>query len=224
LYAGIGSNCLEDSVDLAKRCLDGGVDVVVATLPSYYNLTEAQMLKYFEQLADEVDGPLMIYNIPSTTHMSIPLKVIDELSYHENIVGLKDSERSDERLQQSLSLWVQRSDFSYFIGWAARSLEALLQGADGIVPSTGNVDPSVYFFMKGLIERENIDDAKVLQQYSDEIGNLYQQGRTLGESLAALKILMQNIGFCEPWMMPPLSRLDASEEKKLRESYAELIP
>lgn len=222
LYAGIGSNCLQDSIDLAKHCFDGGVDVVVATLPSYYNLTETQMLNYFEQLADTVEGPLMIYNIPSTTHMSIPLKVIDKLSHHENIVGVKDSEKSDDRLQQSLSLWMQRPDFSYFLGWAARSCEALEQGADGIVPSTGNIDPSVYFFMKSLIEKENLEDAKALQLHSDEIGNLYQQGRTLGESLAALKILMQSVGFCEPWMMPPLNRLDAGEEKKLREAYAEM--
>lgn len=224
LYAGIGSNCLQDSIDLAKHCFDGGVDVVVATLPAYYNLTEAQMMKYFEQLAEEIDGPLMIYNIPSTTHMSIPLKLIDELSHHENIVGVKDSERSDERLQQSLALWVQRPDFSYFLGWAARSCEALSQGADGVVPSTGNIDTSAYFFMKSFIGKGSLKDAETLQQYSDEIGNLYQQGRTLGESLAALKVLMQSIGLCEPWMMPPLDRLNKNEEKKLREAYAAIIP
>ena len=124
LYAGIGANCLQTSIDLAKLCFDSGVDVAVATLPSYYNLTAGQMRNYFAQLADAIAGPLMIYNIPATTHMSIPLQVIDELSHHENIVGVKDSERDEERLQQSLALWRHRDDFSFFLGWAAKSAQA----------------------------------------------------------------------------------------------------
>ena len=106
LYVGIGSNVLAESIDFAAYCCLHAVDVVVATLPSYYALTEKQMLQYFNQLADNISLPLFIYNIPATTHMSIPLTVIDELSHHKNIVGLKDSERSDERMLESLKLWV----------------------------------------------------------------------------------------------------------------------
>lgn len=224
LYAGIGSNCLQDSADLAKRCFDNGVDVVVATLPSYYNLTESQMQNYFEKLANDIDGPLMIYNIPSTTHMSIPLKIIDELSHHENIAGVKDSERNEERLDQSLALWAKREDFSYLTGWAAKAMEALSKGADGVVPSTGNINPELYFFLTALIRDGEMEKAAITQQVSDQIGNLYQSGKTLGESLAALKVLMQCEGLCEPWMMPPLARLSATEEKRLQAAYAEILP
>src|SRR6187399_2090583 len=87
LYAGIGSNVLAESIDFASYCSFHAVDVVVATLPSYYGLTEKQVLKYFTTLADSTSLPLFIYNIPATTHMSIPLPVIDELSKHKNIVG-----------------------------------------------------------------------------------------------------------------------------------------
>ena len=128
LYAGISSNCLEESIDLAKKSFDAGVDVVATTLPSYYALSEYQMKKYFEQLAAAINGPMIIYNIPATTHMSIPLPVIDELSHHDNIVGSKDSERSEQRLLESISLWKDREDFSHFVGWAAKSAEALLNG------------------------------------------------------------------------------------------------
>jgi 4-hydroxy-tetrahydrodipicolinate synthase len=102
LYAGISSNVLEESIALAKHSFDSGADVVVTTLPSYYALTEPAMFRYFEQLAEAVAGPLMIYNIPATTHMSIPLSVIDRLSQHHNFVGVKDSERSEDRLRESL--------------------------------------------------------------------------------------------------------------------------
>ncbi|HET7898974.1 MAG TPA: dihydrodipicolinate synthase family protein, partial [Flavisolibacter sp.] len=76
LYAGISSNCVAESIDLAKQSFDSGADVVVTTLPSYYPLTDGAMLRYFEELADRISGPLMVYNIPATTNMSIPLEVI----------------------------------------------------------------------------------------------------------------------------------------------------
>jgi dihydrodipicolinate synthase/N-acetylneuraminate lyase len=113
LYAGIGSNVLAESIEFATYCCLHAVDVLVATLPSYYALTEKQMLQYFNTLADNISLPLFIYNIPATTHMSIPLTVIDELSKHKNIVGIKDSERSEERMNESLRLWKDRNDFHY---------------------------------------------------------------------------------------------------------------
>ena len=102
-----------ESIALAKHAFDSGADVVVATLPSYYALTEDAMLRYFDQLANAVGGPMMIYNIPATTHMSIPLKIIDQLSHHHNLVGVKDSERNEERLDESIQLWSDREDFSF---------------------------------------------------------------------------------------------------------------
>jgi 4-hydroxy-tetrahydrodipicolinate synthase len=180
------------------------VDVVVATLPSYYGLTEKQMLKYFTTLANSISLPLFIYNIPATTHMSIPLTVIDELSKHKNIVGIKDSERSEERMLRSLELWKDRRDFHYILGWAAKSADALLNGADGLVPSTGNLYPEIYADMIKAFENGDKDKMYEMQKLSDEYGALYQANRTLGESLHALKLLMKEKGLCEEYVMPPL--------------------
>jgi dihydrodipicolinate synthase/N-acetylneuraminate lyase len=204
LYAGISANCFYDSVELARFAFGEGVDVVVANLPSYYALSEAQMQKYFEQLAEKVPGPLMIYNIPATTHLSIPLPIIDELSHHPNIVGTKDSERNEARLRASLELWAGREDFSHFLGWAAKSGEALLNGGDGLVPSTANFSPGLYRDMNAAAQKGDKEKVAQLQQLSDELGNTYQSGRSLGESLAALKLLMEKEGLCQHYMMPPL--------------------
>ncbi|MBS1660545.1 MAG: dihydrodipicolinate synthase family protein [Bacteroidetes bacterium] len=204
LYVGIGSNCLSDSVEAARFAFGEGADVVVATLPSYYALTEVQISGYFERLASKVGGPLIIYNIPATTHHSIPLSIIDRLSRHPLIVGTKDSERSEERLATSLSLWSGRADFSHFLGWAAKSGHALLNGGDGLVPSTGNFAPAVYRDMEKAVEVGDLEKVDQLQGLSDELGNSYQAGRTLGESLGALKKIMQDQGLCQGYMMPPL--------------------
>lgn len=215
LYAGISSNVLEESVAFARLCFEAGVNVVVATLPNYYALTPGQMKAWFEQLADKVPGPLMIYNIPATVHMSVPLDVIDALSHHPNIVGLKDSERNEERLQTSLKLWSERADFSYFAGWAAQSAYTLLNGGDGIIPSTGNFAPGLYAELYYAAIHGNSEEAFELQKRSDALGNVYQSGKTLGESLWALKVLMKKQGLCDTYMMPPLHQLSKEEEQKL---------
>jgi dihydrodipicolinate synthase/N-acetylneuraminate lyase len=204
LYAGIGSNVLAESTSLAAYCALHGVDVLVATLPSYYSLTELQMKEYFTELANTVPLPLFIYNIPATTHMSIPLQLVEELSHHPNIVGIKDSERSEERLKESVDRWKARTDFHYILGWATQSANALLMGADGLVPSTGNLYPELYAEMIRAFENNDTEQLQELQKKSDEYGALYQAGRTLGESLKVLKQLMEEKGICKSVMMPPL--------------------
>lgn len=222
LYAGISSNCFEESVDFAKFCFDIGVDAVAATLPSYYQLTESQMKKYFIDLAEAIKAPLVVYNIPATTYMSIPLGLIDELSHHPHIVATKDSERSEERLQQSLALWKDRTDFGHFLGWAAKSADALIGGSDGLIPSTGNLVPEIYSMMLKAVSEGNHSKAYEMQKLSDVYGNLYQGGRTLGESLWALKVLMKEKDLCESYVMPPLQSLSKEIENKLIKELQEL--
>ncbi|MBO0947925.1 dihydrodipicolinate synthase family protein [Fibrella forsythiae] len=223
LYAGISSNCLEESVEFANFCFDAGVDAVAATLPSYYTLSDDQMKQYFEQLADQLNGPLIIYNILATTRMSIPLAVVEELSYHHRVVGIKDSERNTDRLYDSLALWADRPDFSHFMGWAARSADALLRGSDGLVPSTGNLCPGIYRDLLKAVQDGDEERAYAHQHQSDVFGQLYQAGRTLGDSLAALKVLMQEYDLCGTTMMPPLQSLPMSEDISLRTALAELV-
>lgn len=222
LYAGISSNVFDESVEFAKLCADHAVDAVAATLPSYYALNNGQMLKYFEDLADAISLPLIIYNIPATTHMSIPLEVIDELSMHPNIVAVKDSERSEERLMKSLELWKERRDFGHFLGWAAKSAMALIGGSDGLIPSTGNLAPEIYSTMYNAFTESNFKEVYAMQQLSDKYGDLYQKDKTLGESLWALKVLMHEKGLCEAIVMPPLQSMADNEAEKLKTAFADL--
>jgi dihydrodipicolinate synthase/N-acetylneuraminate lyase len=223
LYAGISSNCVADSVAIAKLCADEGVDVAVAHLPAYFTLTEQEIKQYFETLADEIPLPLIIYNIPATTHTSIDLSLLNELSFHDNIVGTKDSERNHERLKQSLGLWASRSDFSHFLGWGAQSAHALFTGGDGLVPSTGNLFPDIYYKM--LVAADNNDEqaALALQRHSNMLGDLYQSKRLLGGSLAALKSLMESAGLCQSYMMPPLQQVSQSDAAELRQTLQSII-
>jgi len=222
LYAGISSNVLSESIEFAKLSADNGVDAVAATLPYYFSLTESQMKKHFEYLAENSPLPLIIYNIPVTIHMSIPLSIIDELSHHPNVIATKDSERNEERLKQSLELWKERDDFGHFLGWSAKSVEALINGSDGLIPSTGNIIPEIYSEMLEAVGSGDHQKAYEMQKLSDMYGSIYQSGRTLGESLWALKLLMKEKSLCEAIVMPPLQSLDEKEENKLKKAFYDL--
>lgn len=219
LYVGISANCVEETVKLANIAFDCGADAVAATLPSYYNLSEYQILTYFEQLAIHVSGPIIIYNIPSTTRMSIPLELIDKLSYNERFIGTKDSERNEDRLKQSLELWRQRPDFCHFLGWAPKSAEALINGSDGLIPSTGNINPQIYAEMLIAVKNGDHNKAYSLQRISDQLGDVYQKGKLLGESLWALKVCMHELGICDEYVMPPLYPMPEEERSKVINTF-----
>lgn len=216
IYAGLTGNCFSEQLRQAEAYTKAGADVIVATLPSYYALTEEQMYGYYKNLADNITGPLMLYNILATTHMTIPVDVVKRLAEHPNIVGLKDSERDLERMQQCIAFSKERDDFAYFCGWAAQSAYSLSLGGDGIVPSTGNYVPEMFANLYDAAVKGDMALANSLQDETNEIAKIYQAGRTLGQSLTALKVMMQAKGLCEPWMLMPLTRLSEKEEQEIR--------
>lgn len=223
LYVGISSNILEDSISFANLASDLGVSEVAATLPTYYKLSDAQIEKYYLDLAEEIKPNLIIYNIPATTHMSIPINLLDRLSRHPKIVAVKDSERSMERVDQCLDLWRDRTDFKHYMGWAGACAHSLINGSSGIVPSSANFAPAIYRDMCIAVERGDLESAYALQKQSDDLGVLYQSNKSLGESLWALKILMKQLGLCESYMMPPLYTLGQQEEEHILNAYQSLI-
>ncbi len=203
VYAGIGDNCVLASIESAKEYLRLGADAVVAPLPAYYALDAAEMLDYFELLAGQVDGPLVPYNIPQATHMSIPVDVIARLSEHDNIVGFKDSENQPGRLEAVAKLG-NRPDFSIFMGVARLSYAALRAGYDGLVPSSGNLVPELWSAFARHFEQGDDAAAAELQDRLDQIAQIFQSNRTLGQSLAALKSSMSALALCQNFVLPPL--------------------
>lgn len=215
-YIGISGNCLETSIESAKKYFDLGVNVMVAHSPGYYPINDDQMLFYFEELIENIPAPLILYNIPPVTGLSLSLDVVEKLSHHPRIVGLKDSERDPDRLKESLSRWADREDFSYLSGWAAVSAEALLKGCNGLVPSTANLVPKMYKDLYDAGIAGDKETARRLQRETDEISLIYQKGFILPEALAALKVVLNEAGFCETHVLPPLKSLSQEREAAIR--------
>lgn len=208
VYAGLVGNQVDELVARGNKYIALGADCVVATLPAYYMLTPEQMKIFYTTLANKINGPVMMYNIKATTQMTIPLDIVEALSAHPNIWGLKDSERDADRMQQCIEQYKNRDDFSYFCGWGAQSCGSLQLGADGIVPSTGNIVPEMYAKLYDAALNSDWEACEQWQKATDEVAVMYQKDRTLGESLVQLKHMMSEKAICQKHMMPPLTAID----------------
>jgi dihydrodipicolinate synthase/N-acetylneuraminate lyase len=215
IYACLTGNCVEENIENAKAYIEAGADVIVSVLPCYYTLSSSEMYAYYEKLADAIDFPLMIYNIPTTTNISIPMEIVEKLSKHPNILGFKDSERDEARIATGVKMFRDREDFSYFVGYAALCASALRMGADGIIPSTGNFVPGMFKQLYDYSVSGMWEEAERLQKETNEIAQIYQAGRSLGESLQALKVMMSEIFQLNPVAIPPLSELSMEEQNKI---------
>jgi len=162
-----------------------------------------------------------LYNIPQTTRQSIPLDVICRLSIHPRIVGIKDSEPDGDRQEQLARMFVDREDFAVFCGTTPMTCRSLRAGADGFVPATGNFAPALMRrLMNELVAGDPAADAT--QDRMNAVNAVYQKGRTSGESLAALKALVEIRGLCSRDMLPPLLPVDKAQIVELRAQLEEL--
>ncbi len=216
VLAGIPGNSFQTVVEEGKRFASLGVAALVATIPNYFPMDDDLILRYFENLADALPLPLFLYNMPLTIHRSLPLDVLEKLSHHPNIAGLKDSEKNLPRMKEALDRWKEREDFIYLVGNAASSVEGLLQGAAGIVPGTGNLCPRLYRKLFYACRELDIETALELQHQTNQITGLYQGSRDLSHSLAALKVLMNTMGLCGTQVLPPLIRMESPEADEVR--------
>jgi len=221
LYAGLNENCLADGLEAGNGYLRSGVDALVALLPSYFPIQPAEIRSYFQRVLDGIEGPVVLYNIPATTRLSIPIEVVEHLIGHPRLIGLKDSENDPARLEEIVTRFGGKSDFSIFIGVGALMARMLLQGADGIVPSVGNLVPA---WCCELCQRARVADRAAVDELEKKLlaaAAVYQRGRTLGQSLAALKAAMSELGLCQPTVLPPLLTLPEGECETIRR---EMVP
>jgi 4-hydroxy-tetrahydrodipicolinate synthase len=204
VYAGISGNCFRESVEAASDYEQIGADAVVAHMPTYYSLNDAEIESYFLRLADKTPLPLVLYNIPATTHHSISLDSVDRLRQHPNIVAIKDSAGDRQRLTDLLARTGARNGFPVLLGASASFAHGLKHGGMGIVPSGGNLAPEKYQEMYEAAVSDQWDDVERLQRETDAICAAYLKARSLGQSLAVLKLLMEQRGLCGRTMLPPL--------------------
>jgi 4-hydroxy-tetrahydrodipicolinate synthase len=219
VYAGIGDAHPND-LAAGNEYFHAGADAVVARPP--VSFPSEQLLPWFRSLLAGLEGPLILYNMPSTTKVSIPLEVVAELVGNPKLAGIKDSENNSRRLEELLRRFGRHEEFAVFVGVGALMAKGLKLGAEGIVPSVGNLIPDV---CKRLCACARCGDWPAAEEHAarmDAVSALYQDGRTLGQSLAALKAALHCRGLCAPNVLPPLLPLSEAELASLRTKMSRL--
>jgi len=215
VYAGVPSNCLETQIELGNRYLELGVSVIVVHLPCYYKLSEREMLRYLEQVADGIEGPVVLYNIPQMVGQSLPLGVIEELSHRENVIGLKDTEEDEKRFGRSIAMWARREDFSYLIGHSPFAVTGLFMKADGWVPMAGNL---VADLCRGLYDAARGGERERVERLYRQISEV----RAVCRSIAEYKYGASVMGLCSDMVLPPLIGVDDEHKRRIKERLVKM--
>jgi 4-hydroxy-tetrahydrodipicolinate synthase len=212
LYVSISGNCLRDSLEAAKRFLDaaaGRIAALVAHAPFYFPVSGREIEHYFHLLADAAPGPLMVYNIPQTTKVSVPIDTVRKLSQHPRVMGIKDSDREPSRFVELLAAVGSRENFCVVVGNGLLATEGMKLGASGVVVSGANLEPArwVKWWNAAMEARRghgSWSQVAHLQAELDVTTASYMHGRQLGSSIAALKGMVAKRGLCRNFVLPPL--------------------
>jgi len=200
VYAGVLSNVVDEALDAAKDYLRYGAAAVVAPLPGYYVLTPDEQFRYFANLAERVRGSIILYDIPAA---AIDPGVVEHLRVFPNIVGIKDSTGSRERLSDLLEMYSDDPLFSVLVGTSALTSFGLRNGADGFVPVVGNLNPSLCARVCASAQKGDWALMEDLQREMDAVQAEFQ-GETMGRTIARLKKEMAKRGLCGPKVLLPL--------------------
>ena len=219
LITGVNGLTFADTITEANKYLNWGIDAVVITLPAYFKLTDEQIYGYFKDLSEHINGDIILYNIPKTVNMSIPIDVVDRLSYEENIIGIKDSELNEARLIESLKMWSTRNDFFHVVGVNKLIIKGLELGSKGIIPSSANIQPQLYNKLYKCCMNGEHRTAYEAYIETEKLSRTYQKDKTLGTSLAALKCILSMTDLCKPYVIKPLTNLNESECDEIKVLY-----
>jgi len=221
VFAGLGDVRGSD-ISEANDFLQVGATAVVVHPPISEKLLPDQLLGWYQGLLDQVKGALILYNMPMTTGVSIPLDVVEKLLGHPRLAGIKDSENNPQRHEELLRRFGGKKDFAVFVGVGALMEKGLKLGADGVVPSVGNLIPDVCHQLCTAARQQDWPGVEQASARMNAVSALYQKGRNLNESLAALKAAMHCRNLCAPMVLPPLRNVSVTELEKIRHQMQEL--
>jgi 4-hydroxy-tetrahydrodipicolinate synthase len=140
VVAGAGSNSTHEAVGLAGRCVDAGADALLLISP-YYNRPEPKgMESHYREIADRIDAPQVVYNVPSRTGRNVEVDTVTSLASHDRVVGYKAASGDVGRVSEVVER-TRDEAFSVLSGDDALTLPVCSVGGRGAISVTANVEP-----------------------------------------------------------------------------------
>ena len=141
VIASAGSNDTRYSVELSRSLQDAGADALLLITPYYNKTSQAGLIKHFYYIADRVDLPIILYNVPSRTGCNIRPETYAELAKHPNIVGTKEANGDLDACARTIALCGE--DLTVYSGEDNQTLPILSLGGKGVISVLANILPKV---------------------------------------------------------------------------------
>ena len=193
LVVGVGATGTRETVELARHAEGVGTDAVLVVSPFYWKVGEEGLFQHFATVAESVDIPVVVYNLPMLTGIDLSPSLIGRLAgEYPNVVGIKDTVTEYNHVVGVLQeVKPARPDFSVLCGWEDLILPSLLAGADSSICAFANVAPELFV---GLIEAAQSGDLTRAAELHRRVLNLVILGAHSDPPMGAIKLAMRRLG------------------------------
>jgi 4-hydroxy-tetrahydrodipicolinate synthase len=210
------STGLEPMIENARALADAGAQMAVVTAPGYFHYNQEEVLHILLRFADASPLPVLIYDIPGFAGIKLKSRVVQELSRHENIAGLKDSSADMGQFRQLIGTLEKPSGFYLFQGKEHLLADSIIEGASGFVVSLLHIDSRPFVLLEAAARGGEIDRAGRIQSGITQLLSLVEEclGRRpetstlfhiLNAALVKRKvcanILLEHEGECPSWLL-----------------------
>ena len=204
VIAGTGANATDEAVELSLEAKLKGADYVLLVTPYYNKPNQKGLLAHYEKIANNVDIKQILYNVPSRTACDLQPETVSILSKHKNIVGLKEAVDDIERIKEIVKISNNSSDFAILSGDDPTFMNALIEGAHGVISVAANVIPKSISQICKHVRENNISEAKKLNAVNNNIYRLL----FVESNPIPVKWMLTKMGMIENSIRLPLIELD----------------
>ncbi len=212
VIAGAGSNSTEEAIMLTRHAKEAGADAALIVTPYYNKPTQEGMFLHYMAIADSVDLPIIIYNIPPRSVVDMSVETMARLAKHKNIVGVKDATANLVRpLHTTIACG---ADFCQLSGEDHTALSFNAAGGVGCISVTGNVAPRLVSAMQTAWAEGRTKDAMAIQQRLVPLHDALFSETNPGPAKYAASLLGKTADRCRlplaPLMGPTRERVKAA--------------
>ncbi|TAJ83206.1 4-hydroxy-tetrahydrodipicolinate synthase [Reyranella sp.] len=161
VIAGTGSNSTEEAIELTRHAKQAGADAAMLVVPYYNKPTQEGLFQHFKAVAEAVDIPILLYNVPPRTGGDMQVETVVRLSQVQNIIGIKDA--SYDMARPTLTKLKAKKGFIQLSGEDASAVGFLAQGGDGCISVTANIAPRLCGDMHDAWKKRDLDKVFELQ-------------------------------------------------------------
>jgi len=210
VIAGTGSNNTEEALQFTKHAADAGVDGVLLISPYYNKPNPAGLLAHFKKIAEAVDIPMILYNVPSRTGQDMPVDVITKLAKVENIIGIKEASGNAAKVSQILENTID-DDFVVLSGEDGLTLPIISMGGKGVISVAANIVPDK---MSGMVNAALKGDYETARKIHFEIAPLIR-ALFLETNPIPVKKAAELVGLASGHLRLPLAPISDDNQAKL---------